>query len=574
MRRWAAVAGITILAAVAIVVVRYRHLKAEVSPAPILYILADTERELTRVPISLTRLSDQQEIEIGDAMANLYLSENELKDPEAKEIAAYVGRVGSELAAHAQRRLPYRFHYIPQASLVNAFALPGGHVFIGKGLLDLMNTEDELANVLGHEIEHIDLGHPAERVQVEVALKKIPLAGAVQLPIAIFEAGYSKEQELDADHEGTKLAVATGYSAEGAISMFESFQKLQDEAQQYRASGMRRRTVLDLPVEIGNVVVLQTVEGYFRSHPANSERIAHIQKLIAREHWSGDQKQKPLAIAYLLLTDEAARYRDNDNLDKALDLANKALASKPGYPRALNVVGDIDFEKADFAGAAARYAESLKGDPSQSELLMRYATSLSASLSPAQAAEQFSALASTVPPVRDNPWFEVEQTGLKLMAGDAASAKALDQRLSKSDGPDAPLLSGRLGWWHYRSGEPQAAADLLTLSVEQRPQAKWLSADLGWALQALKKYESASQMFYQSNEFNDPHRRAESSMGIAVTEWNQQFHEQSLPNYREAVAARSAWANPQWVTALYGPQVAATTRAIRTDIEQRKNAKH
>lgn len=220
------------------------------------------------------------------------------------------------------------------------------------------------------------------------------------------------------------------------------------------------------------------------------------------------------------------------------------------------------------------YAESLNSDPAQTELLRRYATSLSASLPPAQAAEQCSALASTAPPLRNNPWLEVEETGLKLMAGDGKSAKALKQRLSQSESSEAPLLSGRLGWWYYRSGDPQTAIELLTLSVEQRPQAKWLSADLGWALQALKKYESASQMFYQSNDSSDSRRRAESSMGIAVTEWNQEFHQQALPNYRNAVADRSAWANSKWITALYGPQVAATTDAIRIDIQQSRSLEH
>ncbi len=574
MKRWIALAGILLLACAALLVVKYRHLRAEVSPDPILYFVADTEHELTRIPVSLTRLSDRQEIEIGNQMARRYLAGNELKDAESREIAAYVDRVGSNLAAHAQRKLPYRFHYIPQDSLVNAFALPGGHVFIGKGLLELMHTEDELANVLGHEIEHIDLGHPAERVQIEMGLKKLPLGAAVQIPIQVFEKGYSKEQELQADREGTKLAVATGYSAEGAISMFQSFQKLEDEAQRYRASDMRQHTVLDLPVEIGNVVVLQTVEGYFRSHPPTRERIAQIQQLMVREHWSADQKQKPLAVAYLLLTDDAQRYLARDNMDKALLSAQKALAFQPGYPRALNIVADIDFEKADFAAAAAMYAQSLRADPKQPDLARRYAMALSASLSPAQAAEQFSALTNTSQSLRDDPWFEVEQTGLKLMAGDSASAKALRQRLSQSGSTDAPLLSGRLAWWHYRSGDARTAADLLTMSVEQRPQIKWLSADLGWAFEALKRYESASQMFYQANQFNDRSLRAESSMGVALTEWNQEQHDRALANYRNAVAARSAWANQQWITALYGPAVAATTQAIHAEVERRRQAEH
>jgi hypothetical protein len=65
---------------------------------------------------------------------------------------------------------------------------------------------------------------------------------------------------------------------------------------------------------------------------------------------------------------------------------------------------------------------------------------------------------------------------------------------------------------------------------------------------------------------------AESDMGVAVTAWNQELRDQALPNYRAAVARRSAWGNQQWVTALYGPQVGATTQAIHTQLVRRKKA--
>ena len=113
--------------------------------------------------------------------------------------------------------------------MVNAFALPGGHVFVGAGLLELMDSEDQLAAVLGHEIEHIDHYHCAERIQKERALRRLPLGDLVSLPIAVFEAGYSKDQELEADREGTRLSVESGYSATGAIRMFAKFGQWYDE---------------------------------------------------------------------------------------------------------------------------------------------------------------------------------------------------------------------------------------------------------------------------------------------------------------------------------------------------------
>ena len=116
--------------------------------------------------------------------------------------------------------------------MINAFSLPGGQIFIGKGMLDLMTTEDQLANVLGHEIEHVDHYHCAERVQVEARLRDLQLGvvGAlVQLPLELWETGYNKTEELEADREGMRLAVQAGYSPFGAVAMFEKLAKLHRE---------------------------------------------------------------------------------------------------------------------------------------------------------------------------------------------------------------------------------------------------------------------------------------------------------------------------------------------------------
>ena len=132
MKRYIGLAAIIALAIAALVLSERRRVEVEVSPAPILYFVADTERELTRIPVSLTRISDHQEIEIGDEMSRRYLDSNKVEDtPENREITVYVNEVGARVAEHTHRKLPYKFHYIPQDYFVNAFALPGGHVFIG-----------------------------------------------------------------------------------------------------------------------------------------------------------------------------------------------------------------------------------------------------------------------------------------------------------------------------------------------------------------------------------------------------------------------------------------------------------
>jgi Zn-dependent protease with chaperone function len=97
---------------------------------------------------------------LGFALAGLYWSQRRPNPTPVSAIAIL------DMAADAQRRpLPYTFIVLPNHSMMNAFSLPGGPVYIGEGLLDLMMSEDELANVLAHEIEHIDHYHCVERVR-------------------------------------------------------------------------------------------------------------------------------------------------------------------------------------------------------------------------------------------------------------------------------------------------------------------------------------------------------------------------------------------------------------------------
>src|SRR5436309_3777682 len=108
--------------------------------------------------------------------------------------------------------------------MLNAFSLPGGPVYIGEGMLDLMTNEDELASVLAHEVEHIDHYHCVERVQVEAQLRKLDLdvVGAlVEIPLDILQAGYHKDEEFEADREGMYLAVQYGCSSYSSADFIE-----------------------------------------------------------------------------------------------------------------------------------------------------------------------------------------------------------------------------------------------------------------------------------------------------------------------------------------------------------------
>ena len=270
MKRWLPFIFIA-CAAIAVLVYNERHkTDADASPRSILYTVADTGREITRAPARLTRMSDEEEIRIGNELAQRYsvgLSTNDV------QVESYIQGVGRKVFPLAHRKLPYQFHYLPDPNMVNAFALPGGHVFVGGGLLRFMDTEDQLAAVLGHEIEHIDQYHCAERVQMEANARKWHLAdvGALaNIPISLFQMGYSKKQELAADQDGTRLAVVAGYSPIGAIRLFEKFQRMEDEHTRHPNDPAQELTGL----------AWQTLSGYFESHPLPSERIQQVRMMI------------------------------------------------------------------------------------------------------------------------------------------------------------------------------------------------------------------------------------------------------------------------------------------------------
>ena len=262
-----------------------------VSANAVIAMAADAQRDLSRAPMRLTRLSDDEEIAVGKELAEGYSISAEKLSPEEQAIDTYVQRVGNSVSLHAHRHLPYSFHLVPDRAMINAFSLPGGPVYIGEGLLDLMTSEDELAVVLAHEIEHIDHYHCAERVQIEARLRnlKLGIVGAIlQIPLQVWEAGYNKDEEFEADREGMRLAVLANYSPYSAVSMFERFSKLHSEYVIHAQS----------PEEELSQLAIQSLQGYFRSHPLPSERLAQANRLIAQERWQDRKTQKPFRVEY------------------------------------------------------------------------------------------------------------------------------------------------------------------------------------------------------------------------------------------------------------------------------------
>ena len=291
MKQALALAAVLLVAGAALYFAEHRRHPDAVTANAVVDTAADWQRDLSQVPLHATRLSDEEEVRIGDELAQQYESAGPAASPETRATERYINEVGQRVAAHARRKLPWRFHLVPDSNLINAFALPGGHVFAGQGLLDRMTSEDELAFVLGHEIEHIDHFHAAGRVQIEAQLKNLNL-GAVaeiaEIPVSLWQAGYSKDEELEADREGLRIAAAAGYSAKGAVNLLERWSKLRDEYVLHA----------DTPTEELSQVAIDGLEGYFRTHPLPSERLAQAREVIARDHLPIDQPVKPFRIEY------------------------------------------------------------------------------------------------------------------------------------------------------------------------------------------------------------------------------------------------------------------------------------
>jgi predicted Zn-dependent protease len=431
VKRWFLFAVTLGLLAAGLAVSQKRKVEAPFAPDALHYFVADTERELTRLPAKYTAIPDDQEIKIGNQIAQQIAQQ--YQDEEGKAVEAYLRSVGDRVAAKAHRKLPYKFHYIPERSFVNAFAIPGGHVFMGAGLMDLMESEDELAAVLGHEIEHIDHKHCIERVQFERALRKIPLGDVFAIPAEVFQLGYNKDQEAEADREGTALSVAAGYSPQGAVDLFQHFQKLEE---QYFGKSRRAAS----PQEEASGAVIQVLSDYFRTHPPTADRIAEIQKLIADQGWK-PVPEKPLAVRYFFLAHQAEEQLAAANYDKAIQTASAALQLRPGHPPALVALAKAAVAKQDFPKAAAAYRELLANRQAAADSVRAFAEQLGNN---AMAARHFADAGRFV------------AFSLELQPNNAGSLKLLAEVKLELNDPDAAVEIGQKLHKLY----PQSAVDL------------------------------------------------------------------------------------------------------------------
>ncbi len=184
-------------------------------------------------------VNEPQEITLGEGIASNLLGAAPLLDNPA--IQQYVNRVGRWLALQTERpNLPWQFGVLDDND-VNAFAAPGGYVFITKGLLAQMNSEAELAGVLAHEISHVLRKHHLQALkkgaQTELlsdlandALRNTGsdprLAKLVSAGTEVYARGLDKNDEFEADRMGVVIAARGGYDPYGLPAVLQTLQAI------------------------------------------------------------------------------------------------------------------------------------------------------------------------------------------------------------------------------------------------------------------------------------------------------------------------------------------------------------
>lgn len=204
--------------------------------------------------VQLIVLLSKGENELGKetalAFANKYQEQGNLLDDQ--EVLDYIKSIAGKITPYMGRDFDYEYFVVKDDSL-NAFALPGGKVFINTGAILNTNSEAELAGLLGHEIAHAAFSHGFQKITQSTLLtnltQTIPVAQGIS---ALALAKHSQGQEKQADILGNRVLASAGYAGDGLYNLMKTFTKLD-------------------PRVTTNILA---------SHPAPAQRVRYLQKLI------------------------------------------------------------------------------------------------------------------------------------------------------------------------------------------------------------------------------------------------------------------------------------------------------
>jgi predicted Zn-dependent protease len=180
--------------------------------------------------------STDKEVQMGQAIAREAVKQLKLTDDPL--VQKRVEDIGKKIAAVCDRKeISYHFYVVNEKD-INAFSLPGGYVFVYKGLVDKVDNDDELAGVIGHEVGHIVARHSIKRLQgsqlysvlriLTAAAPKTAEAGAAaDVAVTQLMLGYSREDELLADQLGTRYALLAGYDPNAMVTFLMKLQQIE-----------------------------------------------------------------------------------------------------------------------------------------------------------------------------------------------------------------------------------------------------------------------------------------------------------------------------------------------------------
>jgi len=208
-------------------------------------------------------VSTEKEVAIGQSVSRQVEEQFTIvKDPEQRN---RLDKIGGRIAAVADRReIIYTFSIIEEER-PNAFALPGGPIYVTTGLLDLAESDDELASVLGHEVGHIVAKHSIKRMQAAMGMQLFRLVAAgtgatdfrtlrgIDLALGSLLLEYSQADELEADRLGVKYLKNAGFLPEASITFLQRLRDSSFKDQERRFS-------------------------YFRTHPFFADRLRTVRQ--------------------------------------------------------------------------------------------------------------------------------------------------------------------------------------------------------------------------------------------------------------------------------------------------------
>jgi predicted Zn-dependent protease len=186
---------------------------------------------------SVPFISEEKEISMGKSADALITKKYGIYQD--KELQLYVNRIGQNLVFKLSNKVfPNYYFRIVDSSDINAFALPGGYVYVTLGLMSLVNSESELAGVLGHEIGHIIFHHGAKQMVRSIGAQALAVGGAIASPknarewltvsTAMFQQinmGYGREAEIESDEQGILNSKEAGYNPFGMSGFLKSLRR-------------------------------------------------------------------------------------------------------------------------------------------------------------------------------------------------------------------------------------------------------------------------------------------------------------------------------------------------------------